>query len=57
MHKSNVLFICVHNSARSQMAEKDLRKFGSDRFEVKSAGFEPTAVNHLVDEVLKEDGL
>lgn len=39
------------------MAEKDLRKFGSDRFEVKSAGFEPTAVNPLVVEVLKEDNI
>lgn len=40
-----VLFICVHNSARSQMAEAYLRKLGGDEYAVESAGFEPTEIN------------
>lgn len=52
-----VLFICVHNSARSQMAEEYLRKFAGDRFEVQSAGFEPTEINPLVIEVMQEEGI
>lgn len=52
-----VLFICVHNSARSQMAEAYLRKFGGDGFEVESAGFEPTKINPLVVEVMREEGI
>ena len=55
--KEKVLFICVHNSARSQMAEEYLRKFASDRFEVESAGLEPGTINPLVVEVLKEEGI
>ena len=51
-----VLFICVHNSARSQMAEEYLRRFGGDRFEAASAGYEPTGINPFVLEVMKEDG-
>ena len=52
-----VLFICVHNSGRSQIAEAYLRKMGGDRFKVESAGFEPAeAVNPLVVEVMKEEG-
>ncbi len=52
-----VLFICVHNSARSQMAESYLRMFGGDEFPVESAGFEPTAINPLVIQVMKEEGV
>lgn len=52
-----VLFICVHNSARSQMAEAYLRELGSDIFEVESAGFEPTEINPLVIEVMKEENM
>ncbi len=52
-----VLFICVHNSARSQMAEAYLRELGSDIFEVESAGFDPTEINPLVVEVMKEEGM
>ena len=51
------LVICVHNSARSQMAEEYLRKLASDRFEVESAGLEPGTINPLVVEVLKEEGI
>jgi arsenate reductase len=39
--KFRVLFLCVHNSARSQMAEALLRKHADRWFEVESAGFEP----------------
>jgi arsenate reductase len=52
-----VLFICVHNSARSQMAEAYLKRFGGDRFEVESAGLEPGTINPLVVEVMKEEGI
>ena len=52
-----VLFICVHNSARSQMAEAYLRKYGGKRFAVESAGLEPGTINPLVVEVMKEEGI
>ncbi len=52
-----VLFVCIHNSARSQMAEAYLKKFGGSEFEVESAGFEPTTINPLVVEVMQEEGL
>jgi arsenate reductase len=51
-----VLFICVHNSGRSQIAETFLRSLGQDRFEVQSAGTAPTAVSPLVMNVMREDG-
>ncbi|HEY6561788.1 MAG TPA: arsenate reductase ArsC [Polyangiaceae bacterium] len=43
-HKLRVLFLCVHNSGRSQMAEALLRAIAGDRFTVESAGFEPRPV-------------
>jgi len=52
-----VLFICVHNSARSQIAEAYLKQFGADDFLVESAGFEPTEINPLVIEVMREEGI
>lgn len=55
--KEKVLVICVHNSARSQMGEEYIRKYGGDIFEVESAGLEPGILNPLVVEVLKEDGI
>ena len=52
-----VLFVCVHNSARSQMAEAYLRKYGQKRFVAQSAGLEPGTINPLVVEVMREEGI
>ena len=52
-----VLFLCVHNSARSQMAEGLLRSIARDRFEVFSAGSEPTSVNPFAVEALRDQGI
>ena len=57
MEKKKVLFVCIHNSARSQMAEELLRKLAGDRFEVDSAGLEPGLLNPIVIETLKEEGI
>lgn len=54
---TKVLFLCIHNSARSQMAEAYLKKFGEGKYEVESAGLEPGMLNALVVEVMKEDGI
>ena len=55
--KRRVLFICTHNSARSQMAEGLLRQLGSDRFEVFSAGTEATFVRPLAIKAMAELGI
>jgi arsenate reductase len=52
-----VLFVCVHNSARSQMAEALLRSMGGDRFEVESAGIEPGSLNPLAVEAMADMGI
>jgi arsenate reductase len=57
MKKLKILFICVHNSARSQMAEAFLRNYAGNKFEVESAGFEPGVLNPLVIEVMREEGI
>lgn len=57
MTRQKVLFVCIHNSARSQMAEAYLNKFGGDRFTVESAGLEPGTLNPIVVEAMKEDGI
>jgi len=57
MIKHKVLFVCVHNSARSQMAEELLRKIAGDRFVVESAGLEPGTLNPYAVAVLKEVGI
>ncbi len=55
--KKKVLFICIHNSARSQMAEAFLEQLAGDRFEAHSAGLEPGKLNPLVVDVMKEVGI
>ncbi|PYK29028.1 MAG: arsenate reductase ArsC [Verrucomicrobia bacterium] len=55
--KKKVLFICVHNSARSQMAAALLNKRCGDFFEAESAGLEPGKLNPLAVEVLHEIGI
>jgi arsenate reductase len=57
MNKPNVLFLCTGNSARSQMAEAFLRKFAGDRYEVYSAGLEPSVVNPYAIRVMEEIGV
>ena len=57
MEKQKVLFVCIHNSARSQMAEELLRKIAGDRFETESAGLEPGKLNPIVVDALKEEGI
>jgi arsenate reductase len=55
--KHRVLFVCIHNSARSQMAEAFLNKYGKDRFEAESAGLEPGSMNPAVVKVMQESGI
>lgn len=55
--KKRVLFVCVHNSARSQMAEAFLKQLAGDKFEVESAGLEPGKLNPIVVEAMKEVGI
>ena len=57
MKKQRVLFVCIHNSARSQMAEAFLNLEGGDCFEAESAGLEPGKINPLVVEVMREIGV
>ena len=57
MSHSKVLFICTHNSARSQMAEEFLNREAPNRFQASSAGLDPTEINPLVVTVMAEDGV
>jgi arsenate reductase len=57
MIKTKVLFVCTENSSRSQMAEGFLRHLGGDRFDVFSAGAQPTGLNPAAVEVMKELGI
>lgn len=57
MSIQRVLFLCTGNSARSQMAEAFLRKYGSERYEAHSAGLEPKEINPLTVQVMKEVGI
>jgi len=53
-----ILFVCVENAGRSQMAEAFAKKFGSDEFAVSSAGNKPAEkVNPVVAEVMIEKGI
>jgi arsenate reductase len=57
MDKTNVLFLCTGNSARSQMAEALLRHFAGQRFEAFSAGLEPKGIHPYTRKVMAELGL
>ena len=57
MTPQRVLFVCIHNSARSQMAEAWLRTLGHERFEVESAGLEPGRLNPIVVQAMAEVGV
>ena len=56
MPKQKVLFICVHNSARSQMGAALLNKTCGEFFEAQSAGLEPGTINPLVIDVFRRSG-
>ena len=57
MYKVKVLFLCEHNSARSQIAEGLLRNLYGDKYEVFSAGSNPTKVHPLAIKVMAEIGI
>jgi arsenate reductase len=55
--KKTVLFLCTHNSARSQMAEALLNTFQGDKYEARSAGITPTKINSYVIKAMAEIGI
>ncbi len=55
--KKKVLFICTHNSARSQMAEALLRVLYGERYEAYSAGTQPSKINPYAIKVMAEIGI
>ncbi len=55
--KKKILFICTHNSSRSQMAEGLLRNLFGKYYEVHSAGTEPSSVNPFAIRVMEENGI
>ena len=55
--KKKVLFLCTHNSARSQMAEGILRNLHGDKFEVFSGGTEPSRVNPYATQAMQDIGI
>ena len=57
MTPRRVLFLCTHNSARSQMAEGFLRELGAGRFDVASAGTEARGLNPLAVQAMAEEGI
>jgi len=57
MVKEKALFVCVHNSARSQMAEALLNNIAGDRFQAESAGLEPGVLSPLAIEAMKDIGI
>ena len=57
MKKKKVLFVCIHNSARSQMAEAFLNQLCGNEFEAQSAGLEPGILNQVVVAAMREIGI
>jgi arsenate reductase len=57
MSKRNILFLCTHNAARSQMAEGFVNAYYGDRYKACSAGNEPTAVHPCTVEAMAELGI
>jgi arsenate reductase len=57
MSKPKILFLCTTNSARSQMAEAFLKKYGGDKFEACSAGLEPKTIHPYTEQVMQEIGI
>ena len=57
MEKQKVLFVCTHNSSRSQMAEGLLHAYYGDRYEVYSAGTQPSGVNRFAIEAMEDLGI
>ena len=55
--KTKVLFLCIHNSARSQMAAAFLARAAGERFDVESAGLEPGTLNPLAVAAMKDAGV
>ena len=55
--KKRVLFLCIHNSARSQMAAAYLKQIAGDVFDVESAGLEPGTLNPLAVAAMRDDGI
>ncbi|CAB4851759.1 unannotated protein [freshwater metagenome] len=57
-HKTSVLFVCIHNAGRSQMAAAYLTHLAGDRIEVRSAGSAPAeSINAAVVEAMAEEGI
>jgi arsenate reductase len=56
MKKPNLIFLCTHNQARSQMAEAFLKKYAGDFFNIFSAGFEKRKIHPLTIKVMEEKG-
>lgn len=57
MSKIKILFVCIHNSARSQMAEAFVNACHDDKFYAESAGLEPGTLNPLVVKSMSEIGI
>ncbi|MDC7229915.1 MAG: arsenate reductase ArsC [Sphaerochaetaceae bacterium] len=57
MAKERIMFVCIHNSARSQMCEAFVKHYASDRFEAHSSGIEAGKLNPLVVQAMEEIGI
>lgn len=57
MSTKRIMFVCIHNSARSQMCEAFIRHYAKDRFEVHSSGIEAGRLNPLVVRAMEEIGI